>query len=94
MVAARHPPLCTRAARARFGGPCRNVEGLRQTPVEFRERYNRHWIVERLGYLTPAQARQQLLAQGVAAASVSLHALQSSRKTSLPILLLETKVTR
>ncbi len=45
----------------------RTVEELRQALQEFRERYNRRWIVERLGYLTPAQARQQLLAQGVAA---------------------------
>ncbi len=45
----------------------RNVEELRQALAEFRERYNRHWIVERLGYLTPQQARQQLLAFGAAA---------------------------
>jgi transposase InsO family protein len=43
------------------------VEELGQALAEFRERYNRRWIVERLGYLTPQQARQQLLAQGVAA---------------------------
>lgn len=45
----------------------RTLEELRCALVEFRERYNQHWIVERLGYLTPQQARQQLLAQGVAA---------------------------
>jgi putative transposase len=45
----------------------RNVEELRQALAEFRERYNRHWIVQRLGYLTPQQARQQLLALGAAA---------------------------
>jgi putative transposase len=45
----------------------RNVEELRQALTEFRERYNRHWIVQRLGYLTPQQARQQLLAIGAAA---------------------------
>jgi hypothetical protein len=39
---------------------------LRQALQEFRE-CNQHWIVERLGYFTPQQARQQLLAQGVAA---------------------------
>jgi len=44
-----------------------NVEELRQALAEFRERYNQRWIVQRLGYLTPAQARQQLLALGVAA---------------------------
>lgn len=45
----------------------RTVEELRQALQEFRERYNQRWIVQRLGYLTPQQARQQLLAQGVAA---------------------------
>jgi putative transposase len=44
-----------------------NVEELRCALAEFRERYNQHWIVQRLGYLTPAQARQQLLALGAAA---------------------------
>lgn len=45
----------------------RTVEELRQALAEFRERYNQRWIVQRLGYLTPQQARQQLLAQGAAA---------------------------
>jgi transposase InsO family protein len=45
----------------------RNVEELRCALAEFRERYNQRWIVQRLGYLTPAQARQQLLALGAAA---------------------------
>jgi len=44
-----------------------NVEDLRQALAEFRERYNQRWIVQRLGYLTPAQARQQLFAFGAAA---------------------------
>jgi len=44
-----------------------NIEELRHALAEFRERYNQHWIVQRLGYLTPAQARQQLLALGAAA---------------------------
>jgi putative transposase len=44
-----------------------NLEELRQALQEFRERYNRRWIVQRLGYFTPDQARQQLLAQGVVA---------------------------
>jgi transposase InsO family protein len=44
-----------------------NVEELRQALAEFRQRYNQRWIVQRLGYLTPAQARQQLLALGAAA---------------------------
>jgi len=45
----------------------RTLEELRCALAAFRERYNQHWIVERLGYRTPQEARQQLLAQGVAA---------------------------
>jgi len=44
-----------------------NVEELRRALAEFRDRYNHRWIVQRLGYLTPAQARQQLLVLGAAA---------------------------
>ena len=44
-----------------------NIEDLRQALAEFRQRYNQRWIVQRLGYLTPDQARQQLLAFGAAA---------------------------
>jgi hypothetical protein len=43
-----------------------NVEELRCALAEFRERYKQRWIVQRWGYLTPAQARQQLLALGAA----------------------------
>ncbi len=43
------------------------VEELRQALAEFRERYNQRWIVQRLGYLTPQQARQHLLALGAVA---------------------------
>jgi putative transposase len=35
-----------------------NVEELRCALAEFRELYNQRWIVQRLDYLTPAQARQ------------------------------------
>jgi len=45
----------------------RNVEEMRCALAEFRDRYNQRWIVQRLGYLTPTQARQQLLAIGAAA---------------------------
>jgi putative transposase len=45
----------------------RNVEELRCALAEFRECHNHRWIVQRLGYLTPTQARQQLLALGAAA---------------------------
>ena len=44
-----------------------NIEELRGAPAEFRERHNQRWIVQRLSYLTLAQARQQLLALGAAA---------------------------
>ena len=44
-----------------------NVEELRCALAEFRERYNQRWIVQRWGYLTPAQVRQQFLALGAAA---------------------------
>jgi transposase InsO family protein len=44
-----------------------NVEELRCALAEFRERYTQRWIVQRFGYLTPAQARQQLLGLGAAA---------------------------
>jgi len=47
--------------------PFRTLEELRCALAAFRERYNQHWIVERLGYRTPQEARQQLLAQGAAA---------------------------
>ena len=39
----------------------RDLEELRTALAEFRDRYNQHWIVERLGYRTPAQARRDFL---------------------------------
>ena len=33
------------------------VEELRQALLEFKERYNRHWLLQRHGYATPAQVR-------------------------------------
>lgn len=35
----------------------RDLDELRAALAEFKDRYNNHWIVERLGYRTPAQAR-------------------------------------
>jgi putative transposase len=35
----------------------RNVSELREALTEFRDRYNHHWILQRLRYRTPAQAR-------------------------------------
>ena len=39
----------------------RNIEELREALIEFRERYNTQWILERLHYRTPAQARRDYL---------------------------------
>lgn len=36
----------------------RDLEQLRAVLIEFRDRYNNNWILERLGYRTPAQARR------------------------------------
>lgn len=37
--------------------PFGDLQELRAALIEFRHRYNHHWIVERLGYRTPVQAR-------------------------------------
>jgi transposase InsO family protein len=48
--------------------PFRNLDELREALAEFRCRYNQHWILERLQYRTPAQARRDFsLALGQAA---------------------------
>jgi putative transposase len=39
----------------------RNIEELRAALSEFRHRYNHHWILQRLHYRTPVQARQDFL---------------------------------
>ena len=36
----------------------RNLEEVRQVATEFRDRYNRHWRLERLGFMSPLEARQ------------------------------------
>ena len=36
----------------------RNLNDLREALAEFRHRYNEHWILERLQYRTPTQARR------------------------------------
>jgi transposase InsO family protein len=36
----------------------RSLDDLRDALMEFRQRYNDHWILERLRYRTPAQARR------------------------------------
>lgn len=35
-----------------------DLDELRAALIEFQQRYNEHWIIERLGYRTPAQARR------------------------------------
>ena len=45
-----------------------DLEELRAALIEFRHRYNRHWIVERLGYRTPVQARLDFILELQAAA--------------------------
>ncbi len=36
----------------------RDLKELHAALIEFRDRYNRHWILGRLGYRTPAQTRR------------------------------------
>jgi transposase InsO family protein len=44
------------------------VEQLRLALLEFRETYNTTWLIQRLGYRTPAQATQDQLSQAALAA--------------------------
>lgn len=37
----------------------RDLEELRVALAEFRQNYNQHWIIHRLGYRTPSQARSE-----------------------------------
>jgi len=48
--------------------PFATVEELREALLAFKDRYNHHWLIERHGYRTPAQARQEKLAQVAEAA--------------------------
>lgn len=36
----------------------KNLEQVRAAVTEFKERYNRHWRLEKLGFMTPLEARQ------------------------------------
>jgi transposase InsO family protein len=36
----------------------RNLEAVRQAATEFRDRYNRHWRLAKLGFMSPLEARQ------------------------------------
>jgi transposase InsO family protein len=44
-----------------------DLEQLRLALVQFRETYNRHWLLQRLQFRTPRQAREDFLAQRAAA---------------------------
>jgi putative transposase len=46
----------------------RDLEELRAALIEFRERYNHHWILGRLNYRTPTQARRDFTVELTAAA--------------------------
>ena len=35
------------------------IEELRQPLFDFKERFNRHWLMQRYGYITPAEVRAQ-----------------------------------
>ena len=43
------------------------LEELAEALEEFRQRYNDHWLLERLSFQSPRQARQRLLALEAAA---------------------------
>ena len=43
------------------------VEQLRRALLEFKDRYNRHWLLQRHGYQTPQQVRSQRTTHNLAA---------------------------
>lgn len=42
-----------------YGRVFKNVDEVRQAVLEFRENYNRFWRFEKLGFMTPLEARQR-----------------------------------
>lgn len=44
--------------QAIHGRAFRNVEAVRAAVTAFRDRYNRHWRLEKLGFMSPLEARQ------------------------------------
>ena len=44
--------------QAIHGRVFRNVEEVRAAVTEFKDRYNRHWRLEKLGFMSPHEARQ------------------------------------
>ncbi|WP_144022155.1 integrase core domain-containing protein, partial [Caballeronia sordidicola] len=39
----------------------KNVEEVRAAAIAFKDRYNRHWRLEKLGFMSPLEARQARL---------------------------------
>ena len=46
--------------QAIFGRIFRNVEEVRAVVQAFIERYNQEWLIEKMGFRSPAQARREL----------------------------------
>ena len=44
--------------QAIHGRVFRNLEEVRKAVTEFKDRYNRHWRLEKLGFMSPLEARQ------------------------------------
>ena len=44
--------------QAIYGRVFKNVEEVRVAVTEFKDRYNRHWRLEKLGFMSPLEARQ------------------------------------
>lgn len=44
--------------QAIYGRVFRNLEEVRAAVTEFKNRYNRHWRLEKLGFMSPLEARQ------------------------------------
>lgn len=42
-----------------YGRVLKNLDEVRQTVLEFRDNYNRHWRLEKLGFMTPLEARER-----------------------------------
>lgn len=42
-----------------YGKVFRNLDEVRQAVLKFRDNYNRHWRLEKLGFMTPLEARQR-----------------------------------
>ena len=52
--------------QAIHGRVFRNVEEVRVAVTEFKERYNHHWRLEKLGFMSPLEARQAYAIQKAA----------------------------